>query len=448
MALSGFDRNYYLYAKLTALQASGAEWAGKTTADLEAFLWDNFGLTPETHYTGYGYAEGLAPNAYFDHAQYRLAKARDMVAKGQGADMASALSLLDSAWPGDLYLHYIACGAAEAINPSDSFDESAYLTQKLSALQSDASSAAQWAGKTIGDLRTFIQDAGMTVISHYLDYGAAEGLTVTSVPEDEKPGSDVSPMPHANVSIPPDLDLDWVDTAEIAKAPYTAIGQVQVMFGSQGNLGTGFMISPEHLLTNAHVVLNGFGELDSSATISFAPGLNGEASAAVRYDSQAVWVQSAFAPGNLPRFWPDDDLAVIRLRQPAGNTTGYLSLENSVNLSLTGKRLDSAGYSTQGIQQDNPDTPGEDYYQWSVSGTVDKYILGNGALDLSDSMGTTAGSSGSPLFYTENGTVYFAGVMSGSMGGDPVAAAIDTDSYNWILGILQNDGYYTDYSVV
>lgn len=442
MALQGFDKTYYLDAKLAALQAeSPASWGNKTAADLETLLTDNVGLTPEMHYSLYGYKEGLAPNDYFNHTQYRLAKAMKMVLNGQSDSTESALSLLDNAWTGDLYEHYTKYGAAEGINPSDNFDESTYLTDKLATLKSDASTAAQWGAKTIDNLRVVIKDTGMNVISHYIQFGASEGLTVTTVPDQEKGGDSLQLLPHSYVQIPSDLQLEWVDDTEITTSPHKAIGQVEVVYGQQANLGTGFMISPEHVLTNAHVVLDDNGELDSSATITFAPGLSGDTAAAT-YEWQKIWTQSNFESDNLPFSWPDNDLAIIKLDQQVDDATGFLSMESTVNLSLINTPLRSAGYSAADIQQDNPATPGQDYYQWAVSGTVDKYLFRNGALDLSEDMNISGGGSGSPLYYTENGTTYFTGVMSGVFGTDPVAAAIDTDSYNWILGILQQDGYY------
>jgi len=64
------------------------------------------------------------------------------------------------------------------------------------------------------------------------------------------------------------------------------------------------------------------------------------------------------------------------------------------------------------------------------------------------SMDVSGGASGSPIYYTEDEIVYFTGVLSGTLGGSTVGAAMDQDSYNWILGIVQPDGYYTDYAAV
>jgi hypothetical protein len=74
MALQGFDKAYCLAAKLAALQAVLPECQGKDTAFLEDRLLD-YGLMPEQHYTLYGYAEKLGPNACFNHDEYWFAQA-------------------------------------------------------------------------------------------------------------------------------------------------------------------------------------------------------------------------------------------------------------------------------------------------------------------------------------------------------------------------------------
>ena len=80
MAIQGFDKTFYLNAKLAQLQsdsATAADWAGKDAAFLEARL-NAAGLTAEEHYEQYGYQEDLAPNAFFNPAEYIRAKATDM----------------------------------------------------------------------------------------------------------------------------------------------------------------------------------------------------------------------------------------------------------------------------------------------------------------------------------------------------------------------------------
>ena len=459
MALQGFDKAYYLASKLAALQAVLPEYQGKDTAFLEDRLLDS-GLTPEQHYTLYGYAEKLGLNAF------------------------------DTAWQKDPYLHYLEYGASEGINPSNAFDESQYLTDmltrlqsggavqpvsngsfsslesvlmafddafngiqdqagKLISLRSGGTGLADWSGKTIDDLRAFLIAEEMTVVDHYINYGSKQDLAVSEVPPAEQVDPENPPwkMSHG-VSLPDNVNLDWVDAQEITTIPHSAIGQVTVTLdGEIIDLGTGFMISPSHFVTNAHVVLDDYGVMASMANINFSPGLNGEKDTAVTYSSQQIWVEKTFDFGLYPE-WPDNDLAVVKLDQAIGNTTGFLYLEPTLNLDLVNADVKGAGYPVGGIEQDNPATPGLDYYQWEVSGTIDQYLHNNSVLDLSASMEVTGGASGSPVYYDQNNLTYFTGVVAGFMDDTMVAAAVDQDTHNWLLGIVQQDGCYMNYGFV
>ena len=176
--LTGFDKAYYLTAKLTSLQDTYPDWVGKDVDNLESFL-TSAGFTAESHYSQYGYLEGLEPNQYFSHSEYVLAKATAMYNSGMYSSVAEAETAFNEAWPYDAYQHYCLYGAAEGINPSNSFDESDYLSDKLAALQE---TSPEWHGKTVDQLRTVLFDsAGMTVLDHYLSYGQYEGLSVTPV---------------------------------------------------------------------------------------------------------------------------------------------------------------------------------------------------------------------------------------------------------------------------
>ena len=124
MTTQGFDKSYYLNSKLTALKEQYSEWVNKDTAFLESLLAGTFGLTAEMHYNLYGYKEGLEPNAFFNHDEYRFAKAESLLKTGKFDSMETALAGFDKAWTGDIYLHYMQFGAAEGVNPSNHFDES------------------------------------------------------------------------------------------------------------------------------------------------------------------------------------------------------------------------------------------------------------------------------------------------------------------------------------
>ena len=188
MALQGFNETYYLSVKLAQLQATKASWAAKTPADLKSALADA-GLTPEQHYTTYGYKEALAPNDEFNAAEYTTAKANQLFqadVTGKYANLAAAQTAFLAAWTGDVYQHYLAFGAAENVNPSNAFDESSYLASKLVALKADPATSAAWATKTVVDVQVAFKAAGLTAVTHYELYGKTEGIAITAVPAAER----------------------------------------------------------------------------------------------------------------------------------------------------------------------------------------------------------------------------------------------------------------------
>lgn len=191
MALQGFVESEYLAAKLAQLQSNYTEWAGKDADFLKTVL-ANLGMTPEQHYQDFGWAEGLAPNNLFNAAEYKLAKAQALFDAGAFFTLQEAKDAFAAAWTDDPYLHYIQFGSGEGVNPSNSFDESSYLASKLAALQADAATSADWAGKTVDDVRAAFTAAGLSALGHYQLIGKGEGIAVTAVPAEEQvnPGTD------------------------------------------------------------------------------------------------------------------------------------------------------------------------------------------------------------------------------------------------------------------
>lgn len=194
MAIQGFDKEFYLNAKLAQLQsdsATAADWAGKDAAFLEARLLNGFGLTAEAHYEQYGYQEDLAPNAFFNPAEYIRAKATDMF-----NDPASTYLTIDEAaadfvaiWNGNVYNHYLQYGEEEGINPSNSFDVSGYYEAKLAQLQAEGNTEIT----TVEQVKEAFKAAGLTALEHFLTYGQPEeGLSAPAVPADEQVNVDTS----------------------------------------------------------------------------------------------------------------------------------------------------------------------------------------------------------------------------------------------------------------
>lgn len=193
MAIKGFDKAFYLSAKLEQLQndpATAAEWAGKDVTFLENKLLNGFGLTAEAHYEQYGFQEDLAPNAFFDPAEYIRAKATAMVndTSTSYTSVAEAEAAFVELWGGNVYLHYLQYGEAEGINPSNDFDVSGYLEAKLAALQAEGNTEIT----TVAELEAALEAAGLTALEHFLAYGQDEGIAAPAVPADEQVAVDDS----------------------------------------------------------------------------------------------------------------------------------------------------------------------------------------------------------------------------------------------------------------
>lgn len=182
MSLAGFDKDFYLAAKLKYIQAKHPEqWKDKTVSDLEKTLKEDYNFTAEAHYLKYGAQEGLEPNKLFDADEYLAAKYNQMVSIGKAKDVAEAKAKFSAAWNGrSAFEHYVKYGAAEGVNPSNDFDESAYVEAKVAQMVAsskypDAASA----------LKAF-KASGLSGLGHYMNFGKKEGIKYTAVSDEER----------------------------------------------------------------------------------------------------------------------------------------------------------------------------------------------------------------------------------------------------------------------
>jgi hypothetical protein len=255
-------------------------------------------------------------------------------------------------------------------------------------------------------------------------------------------------LPHPQVDIN-GYNLDWVN--ENKELPYSAIGLIEADFGNGlGALGTGILISPKHVLTNSHVVMDN-GNLAENAY--FFARHNGEIP---NYNSSiqstSIYAQS---DSDLTGYrWPDNDIAIITLSESIGYENGYISIYQSTEDELIDQQVFWAGYPQTNIIQDNPNTPWEDIYLWQTFGEITDYSNfgnidynssplygGDGQIWLSNNLIGESGASGSPIIYQSENGPSIVGVYSGTWNQTPVAANIDQDTYKWISNILLNDGF-------
>ncbi|MEG2140069.1 MAG: S8 family serine peptidase, partial [Bilophila sp.] len=170
-----FDETVYLQSKLEQLQRSH-EGTYATVDQVQQAIVDA-GMTPYAHYVRYGEAEGVSPNAYFNPVLYARALAASWNStQHNGTDVWNETDPLTFAQKMGvtLYEHFSAKGDSENINPSNTFDVSAYLEAK-----------GQHCGLSPEATLQAILAAGLDPLTHYLHYGKAEGIPVGVVPTSE-----------------------------------------------------------------------------------------------------------------------------------------------------------------------------------------------------------------------------------------------------------------------
>lgn len=188
-----FDPTVYMQNKLAQMQATDPAY---TMSDLVAAFAKAGFVGPEgyfQHFQQFGAAEEVAPNAYFNANEYYAAKAAQFYGDkfdGSELQIAQVKTLINkegmNAWT-----HYQQFGSAEGVNPSNAFDASDYCAAKAAAMIKAGQKAPDGTDWTAEKIAKAIDDAGMSVLEHYLTYaGTGEGEVAAGstfpVPEDEQ----------------------------------------------------------------------------------------------------------------------------------------------------------------------------------------------------------------------------------------------------------------------
>ena len=252
-------------------------------------------------------------------------------------------------------------------------------------------------------------------------------------------------------------DFEW-QWADIEKNPFDMIGQVVVdhdglapgWFGT----GTGFMISPRHMMTNAHVLSDNSWSSDLSElnSVDFYLGRNGGTAWEEQNNNHYLGEHAYLQKEEWGSRWPDTDMAIVTLDREVESLNYFDWFWNSrleTDRDLSGESVFISGYPISDIDQGADQMGNSTYFQWTAHGTVTDYIQGysgygdeSGGLKFSQSMSSTGGASGSPVIYQNNdGEYQFAGAYTGSIGAEPVAATLDPAAYDWALTIVQDYGY-------
>lgn len=257
-----------------------------------------------------------------------------------------------------------------------------------------------------------------------------------------------------------DFEWQWADTE---RSPFNLIGQVvsQQQEGEdlQYGVGTGFLISPRHVMTNAHVLTGDDqqGLPSGLQDVDFFLGRNGasrdQEQDGNRYQGREVSLQQE----EWEKDWPREDKAIVELKQEVDLAQDqehfhwFWNSRDEDGRDLSGREVAWSGYPNQDMEQGQDDQGRGLYFQWTAQGEIlgykdagynKDYALG---LELSQEMAGSGGASGSPVFFPNGQDEYqFAGLYSGNSGSTPMASVLDPESYDWALGIVQEDGYLQD----
>lgn len=130
------------------------------------------------HFVKFGAAEEVAPNAYFNADEYYAAKAHEYYGDkfdGSEEKIATVKAMIKDAGM-NAWTHYQQFGSAEGVNPSNAFDASDYCAAKAEAMNKAGQKDPDGNDWTAESIAKAIDDAGMSVLEHYLTYaGTGEG---------------------------------------------------------------------------------------------------------------------------------------------------------------------------------------------------------------------------------------------------------------------------------
>ena len=200
-----FDADVYMANKLVQMQESDPTYTMTNLVD--AFAAANY-VGPEgyyKHFVEYGANEDVAPNAFFNAQEYYTAKAAQFYGEGfTGSELqvAQVKALIQQANM-NAWTHYQQYGSAEGVDPSNAFDASAYCAAKAEAMNAAGLKDAAGNAWTADSIKTAIDQAGMSVLEHYLTYaGTGEGEVASGatypVADDDQV---VVPNPGVNIVV-------------------------------------------------------------------------------------------------------------------------------------------------------------------------------------------------------------------------------------------------------
>lgn len=196
-------------------------------------------------------------------------------------------------------------------------------------------------------------------------------------------------------------------------SPYYAIAYLSITMEDGGTFrGTGFMISPNTMLTAGHCLKS---STSKAKSVTVYPGRNGT-SKPITANMTKYYVDTKYTGSEA-----DWDYGIIVLDSNIGNTTGWFGLHGTSGSSIGTTNITVTGY------------PGDlaGYYMWTCGGTVSN-ITTNRFKHTAD---TAGGESGSPTYFYNSS--YGNQVVGIHTHAGNYSRRITTTLVNW----LKDNGY-------
>lgn len=201
--------------------------------------------------------------------------------------------------------------------------------------------------------------------------------------------------------------------------------------------GTGFLVSPCHVLTNAHVVFEDPKKARNGTTLFFFAGQTGSAQKPFsQTDVQGTVIDHGNIDGTFNT--TNSDWVVVKLSKSIGNDIGYISINQMDSAKMAQRQVVTAGFPVDRTNN------GKDFSQ--MFGDLNCKVIGvSGFAYITHTCQTTGGQSGSPILAkAPNGRYYAIGMVDGGHSGKSLTKTEDPDKANTAVSFESGKPYNID----